>query len=69
MSFCKELFKAAAGPKQYPRPSLMTPEEAQKARREWWETEVDDTLEQFASSIRVQRALIALLLIALLLKL
>jgi hypothetical protein len=68
MAFCKELLKAAAGPKQYPRPSLMTPEEAKEARREWWKTGVDDNLEQFASSIRMQRGLIALLLITLLLK-
>jgi uncharacterized Zn finger protein len=46
----------------------MTPQEAKEARREWWETEVDDNLEQFASSIRMQRGLIALLLIILLLK-
>ena len=66
--FCNELLKAAAGPpKNYPRPSLMTPEEQEKARREWWKTEVDSLLEDLTLSIRIHRIFVALLLVIILL--
>jgi len=66
MAFCKELFKAET-PTKYPR-ATMTPEERKAARRAWWETEVDDTLEGLMSSVRMQRLIIALLLIVLAIK-
>lgn len=65
--FCRELFKAPA-PKPYPRISLMTPKERGAAHRAWWETGIDVTLEDLTSSMRMQRAFVALLLFILLLK-
>jgi hypothetical protein len=62
MAFCKEL-KAANPGKIYPRPSLATPGENEKTRRDWWETGVDDRLETMASSIRWMKFIVIILIV------